>query len=385
MKKFIIRLAAFMLVAAMTASFAACGNSNSDSTSGADSASTSTSGETAQMVDIPYSKGLSEDGLWEGINMADYVTLPEYKNLTVPAADVTPTEEDIESVRQNLLSGFGEATQITDRAVEDGDLVNIDYVGTVDGVEFTGGNTQGNGTTVTAGSTAYVDDFLTQIIGHKPGETMDVVVTFPEDYNDSTDADGNTVVLAGKEAVFKTTINYIEGETVYPDFDDAFVTENLRESYGWTTAEEANQGIAQQLQDYNKYQYLVDYLLENSTVTEIPETMMSIMLEQEEANLNNVAASNGMTVDYILMFYGYESLDAFREDFKTSSADQIKLQMIYQLIGEKESLIPSDETLKTELGDSYDSSIETYGSPYMHRQLLMSNVTNFLMDNNAIG
>ena len=59
--------------------------------------------------------------------------------------------------------------------------------------------------------------------------------------------------------------------------------------------------------------------------------------------------------------------------------------MIYQLIGEKESLIPSDETLKTELGDSYDSSIETYGSPYMHRQLLMSNVTNFLMDNNAIG
>ena len=103
----------------------------------------------------------------------------------------------------------GQTVQVTDRAVEDGDTVNIDYVGTVDGVEFEGGNTNGQGTNVTAGGTDYIDDFLTQIIGHMPGETFDVNVTFPDPYTSNEE-------LSGKDAVFKTTINYIS-ETPKPE------------------------------------------------------------------------------------------------------------------------------------------------------------------------
>lgn len=89
----------------------------------------------------------------------------------------------------------------TSLTVEDGDTVNIDYVGTVDGVEFDGGSTEGMGTDLVIGSGSYIDDFEGQLIGAHPGETVEVNVTFPDDYY-STD-------MAGKDAVFTVTINGI--------------------------------------------------------------------------------------------------------------------------------------------------------------------------------
>ena len=85
--------------------------------------------------------------------------------------------------------------------VEDGDTVNIDYVGSIDGVEFDGGNTQGNGTDLTIGSGRYIDDFEEQLIGAHPGDDVEVTVTFPDDYGNDE--------LNGKEAVFDVTVNGI--------------------------------------------------------------------------------------------------------------------------------------------------------------------------------
>ena len=85
--------------------------------------------------------------------------------------------------------------------VEDGDTVNIDYVGSIDGIEFDGGNTQGNGTDLTIGSGRYIDDFEEQLIGAHPGDEVEVTVTFPDDYGNEE--------LNGKEAVFDVTVNGI--------------------------------------------------------------------------------------------------------------------------------------------------------------------------------
>ena len=387
MKHAMIRLAALALAVSMATGLVACGgtaSSGSTSTS-TSAASDSSSVSAASQVEIDFSKNLTEDGKWADVNLTDYVTLPDYKNISIPADEINPTEEDLESQRQTFVEQYATPTEITDRAVEDGDQVNIDYVGSVDGVEFTGGNTNGTGTTVTAGSTAYVDDFLTQIIGHKPGETFDVVVTFPEDYNDSTDADGNTMVLAGKEAVFKTTINYIEGDPIYPEFNDAFVAENLQSQYGWTTAAQANEEITKTLTEYNKSQYLQNYLLENAEVKEVPEVITNTLLEQQEANLNNTAAANGLPVEYLLMMYGYEDLDAFREAFKTQYTDQIKLQMIFEAIADAEGLQPTDQDLKDVFGDNYDTALKTYGgTAYPLHQLRIDNGYNFVMENATV-
>lgn len=96
-----------------------------------------------------------------------------------------------------------EPVLLTDTSLEvkDGDTVNIDYVGSIDGVEFAGGNTQGMGTQLVIGSHSYIDDFEEQLIGHKVGEEVDVLVTFPEDYGKED--------LNGKEALFKVVINGI--------------------------------------------------------------------------------------------------------------------------------------------------------------------------------
>lgn len=89
----------------------------------------------------------------------------------------------------------------TSLTVEDGDTVNIDYVGSIDGVEFDGGNTNGAGTDLTIGSGLYIDDFEEQLIGAHPGDTVEVNVTFPEDYGNEE--------LSGKDAVFEVVINGI--------------------------------------------------------------------------------------------------------------------------------------------------------------------------------
>ncbi len=89
----------------------------------------------------------------------------------------------------------------TSLTVEDGDTVNIDYVGTIDGVEFDGGSTNGAGTDLVIGSGRYIDDFEEQLIGAHPGDTVEVNVTFPEDYGNEE--------LNGQDAVFEVTINGI--------------------------------------------------------------------------------------------------------------------------------------------------------------------------------
>lgn len=112
-------------------------------------------------------------------------------------ADDTGSEED----SQSETSGTPVLSTDTSLTVADGDTVNIDYVGSIDGVEFEGGSTGGQGTDLVIGSGSYIDDFEEQLIGAHPGDSVDVYATFPEDYGKEE--------LNGKEALFEVTINGI--------------------------------------------------------------------------------------------------------------------------------------------------------------------------------
>ena len=107
------------------------------------------------------------------------------------------TADDTSDSQENT----GELSTDTSLTVADGDTVNIDYVGTVDGVEFDGGSTNGTGTDLVIGSGSYIDDFEDQLIGAHPGDEVQVEVTFPDDYGSQD--------LAGKDAVFAVTVNGI--------------------------------------------------------------------------------------------------------------------------------------------------------------------------------
>lgn len=119
---------------------------------------------------------------------ADATETPE----VTEAADITTTPEATEA------PSYSTDTSLT---VKDGDTVNIDYIGKIDGTAFDGGSTNGQGTDLEIGSGSYIDDFEDQLVGAHPGDEVEVTVTFPDDYGAAD--------LAGKEAVFDVTVNGI--------------------------------------------------------------------------------------------------------------------------------------------------------------------------------
>ena len=271
--KLFFRTAAGVLAVGMTAALAGC-SSSADSESTAETATVETATAESSAPDesayeylasFSYSDGFDENGYLKGVTATDYVTLPEdYADITIDASLGEVTDEDVtEFLDTNILSSFATTNQVTDRAAADGDTVNIDYVGTIDGVEFDGGSTNGQGTDLVLGSGSYIDDFEDQIVGHMPGETFDVNVTFPDNYG-STD-------LAGKDAVFSTTLNYIS-ETVTPELTDEWVQENLSETTGLTDVAGLNEYARKQIAFSNQYNDIYTTLHDKvSFAKELPE------------------------------------------------------------------------------------------------------------------
>ena len=150
-----------------------------------------------------YSDGLTKEGFFEGVTALDNVVLPDYKAYTMPEEHTVATDDEVAAKIASIQESFAKQEKDADttRAIVDKDTVNIDYVGTVDGVEFEGGNTKGAGADLTIGSKTYIDDFEEQLIGAHPGDTVEVKVTFPENYGKEE--------LNGKDAVFTVTVNGI--------------------------------------------------------------------------------------------------------------------------------------------------------------------------------
>ena len=115
--------------------------------------------------------------------------------------DSSSEDSSTEDSQESDTSGTSTLSTDTSLTVEDGDTVNIDYVGSIDGVEFDGGSTNGQGTDLTIGSGLYIDDFEEQLIGSHPGDTVEVNVTFPDDYSSED--------FQGQDALFEVTINGI--------------------------------------------------------------------------------------------------------------------------------------------------------------------------------
>lgn len=248
--------------------------------------------------------------------------------------------------------------------------MNIDYVGSVDGVEFEGGNTGGNGTIVTIGVTNYIDDFLDQLIGHMPGETFDVNVTFPEDYGKED--------LNGKDAVFVTTINYIEDQTL-PELTDEFVVSNWKESNGWSNVAEAKAGVKESLRAAAVADYLWQEIQEKSTVKEVPAALRSYHEEYMKQYYTNVASQYQMTVeDFISQQFGAESMEALVEQNRSQLDSNARTSLIAQALSEDMDVRPTDDDVKDYfqkvMGSNDYSEAETfYGMPYL-RMLTRENL-----------
>ena len=367
------------LAAALALAVTAAGCGASSSSSQATSSAALGPAANYDYQNFTYSQGLTAEGRWEGVRALDYVTLPEdFAAIPLKKADIEPTEEDIQSLWDNLLESNRIQQPVTGRAAEEGDIANIDYSGTVDGVVFTGGTAEGYD--LTLGSGTFIPGFEDQIVGHNIGDSFDVTVTFPEDYGDSTDEAGNTITLSGKEAVFRVTLNSL-AVSVLPETTDAWVEENFGASNDLHTVAELDQYFHDNLYTSNLTNAVVDYLTENSQVSSIPDVVRNYQVCSQLSYYNSYASMFGYeTLDEFLSgFMGYDNADALLADTEQDVLNSCNQLLIFQAVAESLDLAPTDAEL-----EAYASYTESMGEGYVHLLALQDRVLATLRDGAAI-
>ncbi len=328
-----------------------------------------------------FSDGIDDNGFWKGVRALDYLTDFQYEGLLVPAENHQVGDEAVQSEIDSLLSNFTTASPVTDRPIQDGDTVNIDYVGSIDGVEFEGGTTNGQGTDVIIGQTNYIDDFIQQLVGHNTGDAFDITVTFPEDYGKAE--------LNGRDAVFAITINAIS-VSVTPEFTDAFVAEQLSASYGWNTAADARASIRTNLTNDAILNYLQGQLAA-STVTEIPDPLMDYQEKALVKSYENSAAQQGVTLEEMLQNYaGVATAEELIANAEADLRSGATFALAVQAVAEDAGLSVTEADLTAYFEKNYGSAdYSSYaaqtGLPYVKQVVLWTKALDVVVAKAVLG
>ena len=376
MKKFITGAALSLAGAALLGALVTgCGNADTDTAE-----STQESVVESENAAEAETEDFGPEAYLSGINVADYVTLGEYTGVEVSVDAPVVTDEYLDSYIDYVLQSNMVKTEVTDRPVEEGDIVNIDYEGKIDGVAFDGGTAQGYDLTI--GSGAFIDGFEDGLIGAQSGETLDVNVTFPEDYRGEE--------VDGKDAVFTVTVNSISVESL-PELTDEFV-QGL--DVGVNTVEEYRQYAydllmeeEQNTHDSNAEVAILEAVMANSELQDPPEDMTNRYYSRMIDNMTYYASMYGYDLETFLSIQG-TSEDAIRESSVQAGQEIITMQAI----AEAEGLSVTDEELDAEIEsnagslgyddvEEYRASLDVEG----YREYMMSEkVLDFLLENAVV-
>mgnify|MGYP000237922742 CR=1 FL=1 len=369
------RAAASLLACGMVFGLTACGSSASSIGATAESAAD----DYAYLANFSLSDGYDENGYLKGVTALDYVTLPDTENFTLSDDATTVSDSDIDNyISNNILSNYKTTNEITNRAAENGDTVNIDFAGSIDGVAFDGGT--GSDYDLTLGSGTFIDGFEDQIVGHMPGETFDVNVTFPDDYQATN--------LAGKDAVFATTLNYIN-EDVTPDLTDDWVSSNLAESMGMNNVAELKAFVSNSLLFSQESNELYGQLYNAADVsTDLPENVQQYFTDIILYQPYMYAKMYGISMEDSLSKNGYSSVDEYLENSKSSKQSMIKELLLLQAVAEKNDIVCDTDVLNAEFARYFGSSdmssiVSAYGENYVKSLTLHEVVMQNQIDNVA--
>ena len=315
-----------------------------------------------------YSAMLNDDGTIKDVNAADYVKTFDVNAVKIASADVEYTDEKMQEDINAQLSNHRTLNSDTALTVKDGDVVNIDYVGTIDGVEFDGGSAQDYDLTIGSGS--FIDNFEQQLIGTHPADQVTVNVTFPEEY-------ANNPALAGKAAAFAVTVNGIQE---LPEFNDEFVKTNLAD-YA-QTAEEYRQYLKDTNYKNNLATAVSKYITDNISADNYPadylKHLKSLQMTLDEEEFNYMAqmyAQYGMNFSYgsVMEYKGAANTEEYEKVLEDEAKKFCLNNMAYQDLAAKAGIAITDEdyeAFKTE--NSVTEEIETtYGRPYLIQQYIL--------------
>ena len=308
-------------------------------------------------------------------DISDYVTIGEYKGLTLNRISQEVTDDDVQAEIDYDLEDKGE--EIKDGTVGSGDTVTINFTGTIDGKEFDGGSAEDYQLTVGEGS--MIDGFEDGIIGMKDGETKELDLTFPEDYYDDS--------VAGKAVVFKVTLQKF---TRKAELTDEWVAANT----DYKTVDEYKNSVREQLQkdadtsaDIDLYDSAWTEVLSASEIKKYPEADVNTAIEEYKAQTEQYVQEAGIEMSDFLEAQGI-SEDEYDDECKTYAESKVEQNLIVQGIMTEEGLTIEDNELD-ELKDllcqeygasSIDELVEYYGQHDVDESLALLRVQKFIVD-----
>ena len=279
------------------------------------------------------------------------VKLGKYKGIEVKKVEYNVTEKDIKQELEKMAERNARLVNVKTRAVKKGDIAVIDFVGSVDGVEFEGGKAENHELEI--GSNTFIPGFEDQIIGMKVEEEKDINVKFPEEYFSKD--------LAGKDAVFKVKVHEIKKKEL-PKLDDEFA-KDVSEFY---TLEELKASIKEKKEKENEAkakaeieEAAVNTVCDNTKI-DIPSGMIENEIDEMIQDMDRRLSYQGMNIEQYLKFIN-KSMADFREESKETAEKSVKMRLVLEAVYKDAKIEITDAQIEEkikELAESYGRDVE---------------------------
>lgn len=292
-----------------------------------------------QIKDIVWEAGKDWEVLVE-VSLKPEVKLGDYKELEVTKHDRDVSEDDVDNALESRRKEFAELV-VVDEAAKDGDTVVIDYVGSVDGVEFDGGTASNH--SLELGSNSFIPGFEEQLVGVESGSEVDVNVTFPEEYHSDD--------LAGQEALFKVTVHEVKRKEL-PELDDDFAqdvddeVETLDELRAKlrTDLETSRNDFADNARD----EEAIEKAVNNAEIAEIPYDMTHEEVHRQMDMFYNSLSQQGMNPE---MYFNITQTteEDLHQQFEIGAEDNVRTNLVIEAIVKEEGLDATEEEIEEEI------------------------------------
>ena len=370
------KLWAVLLALCVAFSFAGCKNdqpatsSEAPATTQEQTEAETTEASSAPAAWMPTADDISymtnDNGYLTGVKASDYIDLPDFSTVTFLLDDYTPSDVEIEAELEAFAETCADENKDASYTIVKGDQLLIDYVGKFGGEAFQGGTA--SNVQIEAGGVGYIDDFQDQLIGHHPGETFDIEVTFPVPYPNNPD-------YAGKDATFTITIHSV---LTIPELTDEFIAAHDMDvaSYFGTsdvkTVDELKDYIRQSVLEYDLNSALQKYAY-SQELKEYPENLMEIGRKMVDVIF---FMSYQINIEDVYTQLGYSE-----EDMDNFSRGEIRTAVFYQAIAEKEGWeITKDDLSEITGTEDNDELITNFGQGYIARKLIEKRGVEYLRE-----
>ncbi len=312
------------------------------------------------------------------------VKLGDYKGITFKKVEYNVKDEDVEAELKRLQERNSRMVEVTDRAVENGDTVIIDYSGSVDGVKFEGGTAEKQ--TLVIGSGTFIPGFEEQLVGMKIGEERDINVKFPEEYHAEN--------LKGKDSVFHINLHEIKKKEL-PELTDDFIKDSVGEESLTAYKDEVKARLEKQNADRAEREIedaIVKKISENATV-EIPDALIEMQVDRMVEEMSYRLSYQGLKLEDYLKYVG-KTVEDYRNEYKPQAESIVKSQLVIEKIISDEKIEATDADVEARIEEmakaqgrevpDLKKNMQARQLDYVKNEIVIKKLFDFLKSANVI-